>query len=151
MKRLIISISVAAFGLLLAPTAPAFADATNVCAGHVVPITEIPGAGVLYKASNIHGGRGPSFLVQNVGQRTNKKTLEIRNARCEVIAAIGLYATDQPYGSRYYMRSGGTGQDADELLRLANLVGSDNILIEGVNGTWIRVRNPENREGSVRK
>jgi hypothetical protein len=49
------------------------------------------------------------------------------------------------------MRSGGTGQDADELLRLANLVGSDNILVEGVNGTWIRIRNPENREGSVRK
>lgn len=123
----------------------------DVCSGHVVPVNQIPGAGVLYKPSNLHGGRGPSFLVQNVGQRTNKRSLQIRNARCEEIATIGLYKTDQPYGSRYYMRSGGTGQDADELFRLANLVGSDNILIEGVNGTWIRVRNPQNREGSVRK
>lgn len=127
------------------------AAADTVCTGKVVPINEVPGAGVLYKPSNLHGGRGPSFLVQNVGQRTLKKTLEIRDARCNVIASIGLYATDQPYGSRYYMRSGGTGQDADELLRIANLVGSDNILFEGVNGTWIRVKNPENREGSVRK
>ncbi len=130
---------------------PMTAAADTVCTGHVVPIGELPGAGVLWKPSNLHGGRGPSFLVQNVGQRTNKQTLEIRDARCNVIASIGLFRTDQPYGSRYYMRSGGTGQDADELLRLANLVGSDNILVEGVNGTWIRIRNPENREGSVRK
>ena len=123
--------------------------ARTICQ-NIVPINEIAGAGVLYKPSNLHGGRGPSFLVQNVGERTNKRVLEIRNARCQVIATIGLYATDQPYGSRYYMRSGGTGQDADELLRLAMLVGSPNILIEGVN-KWVRIKNPQNREGSVRK
>jgi hypothetical protein len=106
---------------------------------------------VLYKPSNLHGGRGPSFLVQNVAERTNKQVLEIRNARCEVIATIGLFRTDQPYGSRYYMRSGGSGQDADELLRLASLVGSTNILIEGVNGKWIRIKNPNEREGTIRK
>jgi len=123
--------------------------AQTVCAGKVVPIMSL--TEVLYKPSNLHGGRGPSFLVQNVGERTNKQTLEIRNARCEVIATIGLFRTDQPYGSRYYMRSGGTGQDADELLRLAQLVGSTNILIEGVNGKWIRIRNPNDREGTIRK
>jgi|GEM_PF-5633860 len=118
---------------------------------NVVSIGQIPGGGVLYKPSNLHGGRGPSFLVQNVRQRTHKSVLQIRNVNCELIAKIGLYATDQPYGSRYYMRSGGTGQDAGELRRLANRAGSNNILIEGVNGTWIRVQNPENREGSVSK
>lgn len=128
----------------------AFAGPT-VCAGKVVPINEIPGAGVLYKPANLHGGRGPSFLVQNVSQRTNKKVLAIRNARCEIIASIGLYKTDQPYGSRYYMRSGGSGQEDTELLQLANQVGSDAILIEGVNGSWIRIKNPTLREGSVRK
>jgi hypothetical protein len=123
----------------------------TICKGKIVPIGELPGAGVLYKPSNLHGGRGPSFLVQNASQRTNKKVLEIRNARCEVIATIGLYATDQPYGSRYYMRSGGSGQDDTQLLALANLVGSNSILIEGINGTWVRIKNPTQREGSVRK
>jgi hypothetical protein len=120
------------------------------CRGKVVPINAIAGGGVLYKPSNLHGGRGPSFLVQNVAERTNKKVIEIRNARCEVIATLGLYATDEPYGSRYYSRSGGSGQDADELFRLAELAGSPNILVEGVN-KWIRVRNPNERDGSVRK
>jgi hypothetical protein len=123
----------------------------NVCVGHIVPIDSVPGRGVLYKPENIHGGRGPSFLVQNVSQRTNKQTLVIRNARCEPIATIGLFKTDFPFGSRYYMASGGSGQSDAELLRLARLVGSNNILFEGVNGTWIRVKNPLLRDGSVIK
>ena len=136
-------------GILLAQekTAPA----TNICSGKIVPINSIPGNAVLYKPSNLHGGRGPSFLVQNVAQRTLKQTLEIRNARCEPIATLGLFRTDFPYGSRYYSKSGGTGQEDAELLRLARLAGSNNILVEGVNGTWIRVRNPVEREGSVNK
>ncbi|MCC6953588.1 MAG: hypothetical protein IT290_05680 [Deltaproteobacteria bacterium] len=125
------------------------AKARTICP-NIVPINEIPGGGVLYKSSNLHGGRGPTFIVQNVAERTNKKVIEIRNARCEPIATIGLFATDQPYGSRYYMRTGGTGQDSDELFRLAMLVGSPNILVEGVN-KWIRVRNPNERDGMVHK
>lgn len=132
---------------------PVFASAQDFaetrCAGNVVPITSF--GGVLYKPENLHGGRGPSFLVQDVSERTNKPVLEIRNARCEVIATIGLFRTDQPYGSRYYMRSGGSGQDSGELFRLASLVGSSNILIEGVNGKWVRVKNPNSREGNIRK
>jgi hypothetical protein len=137
--------------IIVSAVQPAYGeDPFAPCRGKVVPINAIPGGGVLYKPSNLHGGRGPSFLVQNVAERTNKKTIEIRNARCEVIATLGLFATDQPYGSRYYSRSGGTGQDAEELLRLAELAGSSNILVEGVN-KWIRVRNPNERDGSVRK
>lgn len=120
-----------------------------VC-NNIVPITALPGAGVLYKPENIHGGRGPSFLVQNVAERTNKQTIEVRNARCELIGTFGLFRTDQPYGSRYYSRSGGTGFSDAQLLALANGVGSNAILVEGVN-KWILVKNPLNREGSVRK
>ena len=101
--------------------------AKTVCAGKVVPINEISGGGVLYKSSNIHGGRGPTFLVQNVAERTGKQVIEIRNARCEVIGSFGLFATDQPYGARYYTRSGGSGIDSDGLLAAASLVGSTNI------------------------
>lgn len=127
------------------------ASAQNVCSGHIVSIRNIAGGGVLYKPENVHGGRGPSFLVQNVAERTNKQTIEIRNARCEVIGAFGLFKTDSPFGSRYYMRSGGTGQSDNELLAIARQVGSNNILVEGVNGKWILVHNPLERDGSVRK
>ena len=123
----------------------------SVCGGKIVSIRNIAGGGVLYKPSNLHGGRGPSFLVQNVAERTNKQTIEIRDARCRVIAAFGLFRTDSPYGSRYYMRSGGTGQSDGELLALARQAGSNNILVEGVGGKWILVRNPLERDGSVRK
>ena len=122
----------------------------TVCAGKVVPINAISGGGVLYKASNVHGGRGPTFLVQNVAERTGKKVIEIRNARCEVIGSFGLYATDQPYGARYYTGSGGSGINSDGLYAAATAVGSTNILVEGKD-KWIRVRNPQNRDGSVRK
>lgn len=143
----IIVFIVSFFTLPLLVSAQDFAE--TPCAGNIVPITSF--GGVLYKSENLHGGRGPSFLVQDESERTNKQVLEIRNARCEVIATIGLFRTDQPYGSRYYMRSGGSGQDSSELLRLANLVGSSNILIEGVNGKWVRVKNPNSREGNIRK
>jgi len=130
--------------------------ASSVCAGKVVSIDALNNnlaaeGGVLYKSENIHGGRGPSFLVQKVSERTNKQTVEVRNARCEVIGALGLFATDRPYGSRYYSRSGGSGQDAVDFLNQANLVGSNNILIEGVNGKWIRVARPDGRHGNIRK
>lgn len=123
--------------------------ALSPCAGKVVSINSL--AWVLYKPENVHGGRGPSFLVQNPAERTNKQSLEIRNARCEVIGTIGLFRTDHPYGSRYYMRSGGTGQSDAELLAIAQQAGSSNILIEGVNGKWIRVKNPLLREGTIQK
>jgi hypothetical protein len=121
------------------------------CAGKVISIGALAGGGVLWKSENIHGGRGPTFLVQNVQHRTNKQTLEIRDAYCRPIATIGLFRTDSPYGSRYYMRTGGTGQSDTELLALAQRAGSTNILVEGLNGTWIRVRDPRNRDGSVWK
>ena len=150
----VIVLSLMFVGVAVAQTDQPRSVATNfesICAGNIVTIDAIPGGGVLYKPANLHGGRGPSFLVQNVGQRTLKKVLEIRNARCEPIASVGLYATDQPYGSRYYSRSGGSGHDSDALYNLANQVGSPNILVEGLNGSWIRVRNPLERDGSVRK
>ncbi len=122
----------------------------TVCKGKVVPINSISGGGVLYKSENIHGGRGPTFIVQNVAERTGKQVIEIRNARCEVIGSFGLFATDQPYGARYYSRTGGSGHESNELLALAQQAGSNNILVEGQD-KWIRVKTPLERDGSVRK
>lgn len=120
------------------------------CAGKIIPINEIPGGEVLYKSENIHGGRGPTFLVQNVNERTGKQVIEIRNARCEPIGSFGLYATDHPYGARYYTGTGGSGASSEDLLAAATAVGSTNILVEG-KGYWVRVKTPLEREGSVTK
>jgi len=119
----------------------------TICAGKVVPITSL--TGVLYKSENVHGGRGPTWLVKNVAERTHKKVIEIRNARCEVIGSFGMFAEDGMYGDRYYTRTGGSGIDAEGLVREGTKVGSYNILVEGVNGKWIRVKDPRNREGAL--
>ena len=149
------ALSIVSFTLLVSSTALSQTEsemriADSVCAGKVVPINQISGGGVLYKSENIHGGRGPTFIVQNEAERTGKQVIEIRNARCEVIGSFGLFATDQPYGARYYSRTGGSGHESQQLLDLAKQVGSTNILVEGKD-KWIRVRTPMERDGSVRK
>lgn len=105
--------------------------------------------GVLYKPENIHGGRGPTFLVQNPVERTGKVRLEVRDIKCRVISRFGLYATDWPYGARYYQKSRGTGHTARQLYRLARKAGSVSILVEGVDGKWLMIKNPLKREGTV--
>ena len=133
----------------------AFADAAAFeaeCRGKIVNIEAVPGAGVLYKPENVHGGRGPSLIIQNKSQQTGLQTVQLRNARCETVATLGLFDPGHPpYGARYYSRTGGTGADSNELLRLANEAGSNNLLIQGVNGTWMRIKNPQDRAGSVNK
>ena len=132
--------------------ASASADLTEfreVCAGRIVPINSLQW--VLYKSENIHGGRGPTFLVQNRAERTGKQVIEIRDARCHVIGSFGLYATDYPYGARYYSRTGGSGASDQDLLARARAAGSTNILVEGVGGKWIRVKDPTLRDGTIQK
>lgn len=107
--------------------------------------------GVLYKESNLHGGRGPTFLVQNVNERTNKRKIEIRSVTCKLIGSFGLFRTDFPYGSRYYQKTGGSNLNARQLLLKALVGGSSSaILVEG-KGKWIRVDNPLRRQGNIRK
>ncbi len=104
---------------------------------------------ILYKPSNLHGGRGPTFLVQNPSERTGLRRLKIKDANCKVISYFGLYRTDNPYGSRYYQKSGGSGHSAAQLLRLAKKAGSTAIFVEGKNNRWIKVNNPNVRQGAV--
>jgi hypothetical protein len=112
-----------------------------------VPIGQL--AGVLYKPENLHGSRGPTFLVQNVVERTNKKRIEIRDVLCRRISSFGLFSTDFPFGARYYQRSGGSGHTPQRLLALARRAGSSAILVEGVDGKWIVISNPLKREGTI--
>lgn len=142
------------FSLLAAPRAARADIATfdSVCKGHIVSIDAIPGSGVLYKPESGSDSRGVALIVQNPAEQTHTQSLEVRNARCEVIATFGVYdAGHPPYGARYYTRTGGTGQDGDALLALAKTVGSDNILIQGTAGKWMLIKDPSQREGAVHR
>ncbi len=108
-----------------------------------------PNGGVLYKPINEHGGRGPSFLVQNTQERTGKRSLQIRSADCKVIGRLGLWAVDFPYGARYYSKvKGGSSDNHISLWRKARRAGSELILIEG-RGRWLEVPSPKGRAGGV--
>jgi hypothetical protein len=132
--------------LIMAEPSSAFAQSATDCSNQV-SIMDL--RGVLYKPVNEHGGRGPSFLVQNPIERTGKKRLEIRDVNCKLISRFGLYATDFPFGARYYEKSGGGKHDAKALLKLAKKAGSRSILVQGVDGKWIVVRDPTRREGKI--
>ncbi len=105
--------------------------------------------GVLYKPDNLHGARGPTFLVQNAYERTKKKRIVIRDVNCKIISQFGLYATDWPYGARYYQKSGGGKHSASQLYRLAKLAGSSNIFVEGTKGRQIVITDPRKRQGTI--
>lgn len=105
--------------------------------------------GVLYKSENLHGARGPTWLVQNPHYRTNKRKIQIRDIKCNLISSFGLYATDFPYGARYYQKSGGSKHSAKQLKSLARRAGSSAILVEGTKGTWIVVNDPTKRQGTI--
>ncbi|MBL7661825.1 VCBS repeat-containing protein [bacterium] len=106
---------------------------------------------VLYKPSNLHGGRGPTLIINNKSEKTGLRTVEIRDVKCRKISAFGLYRDDKPWGARHYQRTGKGGKHtANQLLALAKKAGSTKILIRG-KGKWIVVDNPLNRQGKVKK
>ena len=142
MRRIAIFLSMLA--CVQAGSARAVDDAT--CA-NVVSIMDLKG--VLYKPENEHGDRGPTFLVQNPIERTGKRRIEVRDVRCRKISSFGLFSTDFPFGARYYQRSGGSRHTPKQLTTLARKAGSTAILVEGVGGKWILVKNPRRREGII--
>jgi hypothetical protein len=101
---------------------------------------------ILYKPSNLHGGRGMTFLVQNPQERPGKSRIEMRSLACKNVGFFGLFKTDYPYGARYYQQTGGSGNNTGVILR--KLGGSKSILVEG-RGKWIRIDNINFRQGSV--
>ena len=112
--------------------------------------------GVLWKAENLHGGRGASFLVQNraedpIPTQSNRGApLVIKNARCADIAKVCLYAKDAPfgYGGRYYA---GTcnGQGALSGPEIFRRAGGAPILVQG-RGKWVQIFN-SSRDGNIAK
>jgi hypothetical protein len=60
--------------IIVSAVQPAYGEGPFApCRGKVVPTNTIPRGGVLDKPSNLHGGQGASFLVQDVAEGTNKQ------------------------------------------------------------------------------
>ena len=126
----------------------ASAATTAVTCANRVSVSAV--LGIKYKPENLHGGRGPSWLVQNAYLRTGKKKIEIRDTKCKLIGTFGLYATDYPYGARYYQKSGaGSKLSAQQLSTLAKKAGSPSLLVEGPRAVWYIVKDPLQAEGTV--
>ena len=103
---------------------------------------------VLYKSENLHGSRGMTILFQNPNERPGKKKLEMRNCSCnKKVGYFGLYATDYPYGARYYQQTGGSG---NQLSTILGKLGGKCLLVEG-KGKWIKVPDATKRSGSITK
>lgn len=103
---------------------------------------------VLYKPSNVHGGRGMTMLFQNKAEKTGKRKIQMRNCACtKTVGNFGLYADDYPYGERFYQQTGGSGNQVSEIIRK---LGGVCMLVEG-RGKWIKVANINNRSGSISK
>ena len=122
------------------------AETSKVCS-QVVSIDSLDG--ILYKPDNLHGGRGPTLLVQNPVEWTGKRKLVIRDLNCKIISAFGLWQIDWPYGARYYERTGGGKHTATQLVKLAAESGSRAILVQGRGNKWIKIDSPLKRQGNL--
>lgn len=115
-------------------------------------------AHALYKAENVHGGRGPTLITSygNTQQWPNCGTLKIYNANGKKIAAFGCYDPGHlPYGRRFYTGvPGGSYSDASEILRGARRARSTKIYIDVSDkqrqkGTCWVVKSPLLRQGGI--
>ena len=129
----------------------------NVAAAHaedVVPgcttVVSLPGYWK-YKPTNVHGGRGPSFILGCQAKRTwpSGRVLTILNAKGKRIGAFGLYDPGHyPYGRRYYTGvPGGSYTSASGLLTGARKGGSSNMFIKVSATKCVKVKTPTGTEG----
>ncbi len=123
---------------------------------------------VLYKESNLHGGRGPTLILSffyraanNGFPRQRGENYLIYDRHGALIGSFGNYAIDSPFGSRNYTGvSGGSFDSARSLYRDALRAGSSNIYIDvspnqnskkpsrNQKTCWL-VHDPRSREGGV--
>lgn len=122
--------------------------------------------GILYKSSNVHGGRGMTFIVQNKNEKDSQIVArEVRDIKCNKIAKFGLWREKAsahrfpycPYGTRYYMEKtpNASGFTPKQMYKKALKGGSTAILVKlkdlkNEKDRWMLVKNPlASREGSV--
>ena len=111
----------------------------------------LPPRGILYKPENVHGGRGPSYIMGYVARRSwpAGRSLNIFNFKGTRIGAFGLFDPGHlPYGRRYYTGvPGGSYSSARSLYRSAGRVGSRGALVQVNPNTCWKILNPLYRQG----
>ena len=107
--------------------------------------------GVLYKDSNLHGGRGLTALYQNSAERTGTSTVQLRTVNgCKLIGTLGLYRCDFPYGCRYYAAYG-SYPTKTKIKSMARADGSQYFLLQRKGGRWWKILANASRAGQVNK
>jgi len=106
---------------------------------------------ILYKDSNLHGGRGRTFLDQD-HRFGGVRRLNVAGTNQKIISCFGLYACDQPYGCRYYQAMCGDGLAKSQLVAKARQNGgSSTVLVGDGSGRCFSFDSGASRVGSVRK
>ena len=145
-----ISIVLSAIALIPVFSSACFADAkpTSITCDSVTPVSSL--SNILFKNSNLHGGRGRTFLDQD-RQFKGKRTLWVARLDGKVISCFGLYRCDYPYGCRYYQAMCGDRTSNSSLTRSARKGGSSIALVGTGKGQCFSIDTSLARDGSVRK
>jgi len=105
---------------------------------------------ILYQPANVHGGRGPSFLlgcqVRNLWPAGATLRIYGENGSTLRYAFRMWDVGHHPYGRRYYT---GVGTSSAGLLQLAQAAGGSAIYIQGKGNTCYKINNPNNRQGNL--
>ena len=118
----------------------------------------VPGMNIKYKSQNVHGGRGPSFIL---GCESNSKqywpaTNYLANYPIFSVKGneIGRFVVfdhgNRPYGNRSYTGlPGGYPGDSDTLINSALADGSTEIYINVKSNICFKVNNPKVDQGTI--
>lgn len=147
MRKLIAAIAVLGVFLVssdafAAKSKPKVKEDTLKCK-KVIDIRTLPN--VLYKDSNIHGGRGRTWIdsegrlgrarlltiAKIVKGKKNKKTGKRTRTKYVKVGCFGLFACDAPYGCRYYQAMCKDPISNSELERRTNTRGTNNMAVVG--------------------
>ena len=133
------------------------ADLAAVC-GTVLDLTN--NYNTLYKPSNVHGGRGPSWIS---GCQSNAKAYRPNVSKFSIYSALGVKIGTfkrydpghRPYGARFYTGLPGGSPSTSTSLRSrarAQGGGSSNIYLQvktANGGTCFKINTPTTRQGAI--
>lgn len=106
---------------------------------------------ILYKSSNLHGGRCGTWLDQD-HRLGGSRTLRVAGTNKTIFGCFGLYACDRPYGCRYYQRMCGTCLSKSQIAAKARANGGTTTAYVGNgNGRCYSFNANTDRYGRVRK
>lgn len=105
---------------------------------------------ILYKSSNLHGGRGRTFLDQD-HQCGGARRLTVAGTNKTPFACFGLYACDHPYGCRYYQALCGDGLSNTQFSSRARQNGGSSVAYVACGRKCFAFDSKLSRVGSVRK